>query len=55
MTWPIFHPGPVYSAAFPERMCAPATADLPSLLRFGFPQGIVDAWARAIPGLNLLQ
>jgi helicase len=34
---------------------APATADLHSLLGFGFPQGIVDAWAGAIPGLNLLQ
>ncbi|MBB3148571.1 replicative superfamily II helicase [Phyllobacterium trifolii] len=55
LTWPIFVAGPRYSAAFPERVAARATADVGSLSAFGFPDPVLAAWAGAIPALNQLQ
>jgi helicase len=55
LIWPIFIRGPRYRAAFPERIVAPATADIASLVGFGFPPALVTAWASAIPALNQLQ
>lgn len=55
VSWPIFTPGPKVMAAFPEHARNPATADLASLAGRGFPAGILDAWAAAVPTLNSLQ
>jgi helicase len=55
MTWPIFTTGPKYLAAFPERGRARVTADVASLGDTGFPAGLIEAWADAIPSLNALQ
>lgn len=55
LTWPIFTPGPLYKAAFPERSRSPVTEDIASLGAFGFPQGLLDAWSGSIPSLNPLQ
>ncbi len=55
LIWPVFIRGPRYRAAFPERIAAPATADIASLAGFGFPEALVTAWASAIPALNQLQ
>lgn len=54
-TWPVFTPGALYHAAFPERGQAPVSADLQSLAAQGFPQPLLQAWAGTIPGLNQLQ
>lgn len=53
--WPVFRPGPLYLAAFPGRIAATARPDLASLTAFGFPAGLVAAWAGDLPGLNELQ
>jgi len=54
--FPIFRPGEYFRAAFPERSRADATSDLQSLLSFGFPEPLIDAWRSAsIPSLNSLQ
>ena len=54
-TWPVFAPGPLWRAAFPDRGQPVATADLASLGAFGFPAEIIRAWAGEIPALNPLQ
>ncbi len=54
-TWPVFAPGDIYRAAFPETAQAVATAEIASLAHFGFPQAVVEAWAGGIPRLNQLQ
>lgn len=54
-TWPVLRPGATYAALFPERVRAPATADLRSLLAFGLARETIEAWARRIPALNALQ
>ena len=53
--WPVFAPGPIYRAAFPDRGEPVATAEIASLASFGFPQAVIDAWAGDIPRLNQLQ
>ena len=53
--WPVMKPGDAYTAAFPERIRQPATADLQSLQSFNLPTSLLDAWATAIPALNDLQ
>jgi len=53
-TWPVFAPGEISHAAFPE-MAPVATFDIASLSNFGFPQAIIEAWAGGIPRLNQLQ
>jgi helicase len=53
--WPIFSPGPLFAAAFPERVRSKATAAIGSLAEFGFPPELLAAWAGEIPGLNALQ
>jgi hypothetical protein len=53
--WPVFVPGAKYHAAFPTRLPAKATPDLPSLASAGFPSALISAWAGAIPSLNALQ
>ncbi|WP_426752740.1 DEAD/DEAH box helicase [Myxococcus sp. Y35] len=55
LTWPIFKPGALFHAAFPERVRAEASRDVASLAAFGFPPEFLHAWAEAIPGLNPLQ
>lgn len=54
-TWPMLTPGTAYYAAFPERARPAATADVDSLAAWGFPSGLLDAWAASIDGLNALQ
>jgi helicase len=53
--WPVFSPGAIYRAAFPDRGEPVATAEIASLASFGFPQAVIDAWAGDIPRLNHLQ
>lgn len=53
--WPILHRGAAYEAAFPGSVHPPATADINSLLPFGLPQPLLDAWAAEIPSPNELQ
>lgn len=53
--WPVLAPGSIFHAAFPDRGNPIATADLASLAGFGFPQGLIEAWAGEIPRLNHLQ
>lgn len=55
ITWPVFRPGTLYCALFPETNIGPVTADVQSLSSYGFPQGLLDAWAGVIPSLNQLQ
>jgi len=55
LLWPLFRPGLRYHAAFPERGRTPVTADIASLASYGFPPGLLQAWAGAVPSLNLLQ
>jgi replicative superfamily II helicase len=55
ISWPIFTPGPLYSALFPESQRQPVTKDIQSLNSYGFPQPLIDAWAGVIPSLNELQ
>jgi hypothetical protein len=40
-------PGPICRAAFPERGEPVALAEIASLVNFGFPQAVIDAWAGA--------
>ncbi len=55
LTWPVFNPGKLYKAAFPERILAKATHDIASLESFGFPDALLNAWAGSIPSLNQIQ
>lgn len=55
LTWPIFTPGALYRAAFPERSRPQITADIGSLSAYGFPPDLITAWAGSIPSLNQLQ
>jgi replicative superfamily II helicase len=55
LTWPIFKPGDIYRASFPERSPRAVTADLQSLIQCGFPQSLLDGWASNITSLNQLQ
>jgi replicative superfamily II helicase len=54
-SWPVFKPGRLYREAFPEKQRPKVTPDIQSLLGYGFPQPLLDAWAGAIPSLNQLQ
>jgi replicative superfamily II helicase len=53
--WPIFVEGAHFAAAFPDHCRSTVTSDLGSLQFAGFPQQLIDAWAKAIPSLNPLQ
>jgi replicative superfamily II helicase len=55
ITWPVFTPGELYRKAFPELVRRTVTQEIQSLAAYGFPQGVLDAWAGAIPSLNQLQ
>jgi helicase len=55
LTWPVFSPGNLYLAAFPERSQPKATSDIQRLAAFGFPADLLRAWATNIPTLNDLQ
>lgn len=55
ISFPIFKPGKLYKEAFPERNFALADSNIDSLLVFGFPVGILNAWNSKIPSLNQLQ
>jgi helicase len=55
LAWPVFSPGPLYRAAFPERQRPRATADVASLEPYGFPPDLLATWAESITSLNELQ
>jgi superfamily II DNA or RNA helicase len=55
LVWPIFVPGPLYAAAFPDRGRPEAAPNINSLAAFGFPDALLQAWAGEIPTLNQLQ
>jgi hypothetical protein len=55
LVWPVFLPGALFTAAFPERGRPEAQPTLPSLSTFGFPDELVKAWAGEIKTLNQLQ
>lgn len=55
LTWPIFVAGKTFKSAFPQYDVQPVTADLDSLKVYGFPDELIAAWAKNIPGLNSLQ
>jgi replicative superfamily II helicase len=55
ISYPVFKAGKEYHEAFPERATKPATTNLDSLLSFGFPVEILEAWKVNIPSLNELQ
>ncbi|MGJ1419014.1 DEAD/DEAH box helicase [Sphingobacterium spiritivorum] len=55
ISFPIFKPGNLYNEAFPERNFCLAEANIDSLLGFGYPSGILNAWKSKIPSLNQLQ
>lgn len=55
LTWPIFIPGELYAAAFPDRIKEKVVADIKSLETYGFPEDILKVWAGSIPSLNQLQ
>src|SRR5439155_16506850 len=55
LTWPVFTPGPLYLAAFPEREQPKVSADVARLEPHGFPPDLLAAWAESIPSLNELQ
>jgi replicative superfamily II helicase len=52
---PIFRPGTLYRAAFPERSHPEVTADIQSLAAYGFPETLLQNWANVIPSFNALQ
>ena len=53
--WPVFTTGPLYTALFPPLTASPVTPDVTSLAGHGLPSNLIEAWAKAIPGLNQLQ
>lgn len=55
IAWPVFAPGALYRAAFPELIRPTITPDIQSLAAYRFPQGLLDAWAGSISSLNQLQ
>jgi replicative superfamily II helicase len=55
LTWPIFIPGQLYAAAFPERVQQKITNDIKSLEAYGFPEELLKSWVGSIPTLNQLQ
>ena len=55
ISFPVFKPGKLYKEAFPERNLSLVDASIESLLEFGFPNGIIEAWKSKIPSLNQLQ
>jgi replicative superfamily II helicase len=55
LVWPLFKPGMLYEAAFPERARSVAAADVVSLAVFGFPAHLLAAWSGAIREINPLQ
>jgi helicase len=48
-------PGTRYAAAFPSRVRAPASGDWSSLIPYGLPDAVIDAWSSHMAGLNSLQ
>ena len=55
MTWPVFKAGAHFRRAFPDRTLARASEPIHSLLAYGFPPALLEAWAQTIPTLNGLQ
>src|SRR3989344_7888465 len=56
ITLPIFKPGKLYKAAFPEKDTRKVAPDINLLSAFGFPESMIKAWAgSAITILNPLQ
>lgn len=55
LAWPIFKPGSLYAAAFPDRSRPTVTADIKTLAGYGFPENLIDVWAGSILSFNELQ
>jgi helicase len=55
IVWPVFQPGPRYTALFPALARTPVTADLSSLRAHGISEAVLAAWSQRVPGLNQLQ
>lgn len=55
LEWPVLEPGPLFAEHFPDRVRRPATEEVSSLASFGFPEGLLEAWASSIGSLNALQ
>lgn len=55
LEWPPLEPGALFTEHFPDRVRQPASAEVSSLTSFGFPAGLLDAWASSIGSLNTLQ
>src|SRR5581483_7459365 len=53
--WPIFTPGAMYAAGFPDEAPAKVSADLNTLSELRFPPQIIQRWAGSIKQLNQLQ
>jgi replicative superfamily II helicase len=52
---PVFKPGVLFKAAFPERLHCEISSNIHSLEAYGFPPALLQAWAGIIPSLNELQ
>ena len=48
LEWPPLEPGTLFAEHFPDRVRQPATEEMSSLSSFGFPDGLLDAWAGSI-------
>lgn len=55
LIFPVLTPGPVFKGLFPEFASLSVSADLDSLMQFGFPKPMVEILQAAIPSLNELQ
>ncbi|MFL6125418.1 DEAD/DEAH box helicase [Actinophytocola sp.] len=55
ITWPVFQPGPLYTALFPSLARTPVSADLRSLRSHGISEPVLEAWTTSVPALNQLQ
>ena len=53
--WPVFTPGPLYSALYPKPTKSPVTAEVRSLRDHGIPEPVLERWAESLSGLNQLQ
>ena len=54
-TLPVFTPGAITAAKFPDRAAPPVSEDVADLVAHGVPPFIIDTWRGSIPSLNELQ
>ena len=55
LAWPVFQPGTLYKAAFPDRLIQDVSKEVSSLSVYGFSPDVLDAWAGSVKELNQLQ